>query len=262
VSLFLQIMGYLLVAYLSVVLFMFFRQESFIFFPTSVSHEKHGLKRVEDYALNRGDVILRGWLVNTRYVHEKLIIYFGGNAEDVFQNIDDFQDIQAASLFVAYQGYRPSGGKPGETELYADALAVVDDMRNTYAGAEIYLMGRSLGSGVACYAAAHRIVQGLILVTPYDSIENLAKQVYPWLPVGLLLKHKFNTMKYLPAVKCRVLILYGGRDTVVRPERTRNLITYLTGKGKVVLLERAEHGTIEMFGEYWEEILAFINLQG
>jgi pimeloyl-ACP methyl ester carboxylesterase len=257
--LFLQIVGYTLLVYVLLVSFMYFRQESFLFFPTAARHEAHGFAGVENYSLNRGEATLHGWLVNPGYVREKLIVYFGGNAEDVFLNVDEYQDIQAASLFVAYRGYGPSSGSPGEMELYGDALAVLDDMRNRYGAKNVYLIGRSLGSGVACYAALHRQVRGLVLVTPYDSVENLAKQVYPWLPVGLLLRHRFDTVSYLPWVKCPVLIIYGGQDTVVPPVRTRNLISHLPAGGRVVFIESAEHGTIDMFGEYWEAVLQFIN---
>ena len=78
---------------------------------------------------SRETVTLRGWLVNPGLVREKLLIYYGGNGEDIFHNIEEFRDIKAASLFVAYRGYGPSDGRPGEAELFADALAVIDDMQ-------------------------------------------------------------------------------------------------------------------------------------
>lgn len=258
-SLFFQLIVYVVVGYLFIVVFMFFRQDSFLFFPPSAHHEVHEFQNIQNYSLTRGEISLKGWLVNPLYAREKLLIYFGGNAEDVFLNVDEFQDIQAATLFVAYRGYGPSSGRPSETELYSDALEVIEDAVQKYKPKELYLMGRSLGSGVACYAAAHKAVQGVILVTPYDSLEMVAKQVYPWLPVGLLLKHKFKAIEYLPKVNSPVLILYGGKDEVIRPERTRNLIKHIAGESEVVLIERAEHGTIEMYPDYWDAILRFIN---
>lgn len=258
-SLFFQLIVYVVVAYLFIVTFMFFRQESFLFFPPSALHEVHEFQNVQNYSIRQGEISLKGWLVNPLYSREKLLIYFGGNAEDVFLNVDEFSDIQAAALLVAYRGYGPSAGRPSEAGLYSDALAVIDDAVKKYQPKEVYLMGRSLGSGVASFAAAQREVQGVILVTPYDSIEKVAKQVYPWLPVGLLLKHKFASIDYLPRINSPVLILYGGRDEVVRPERTRNLINHISGDSEIVFIDRAEHGTIEMYPEYWEAILRFIN---
>ncbi len=258
-SLLFQLILYLLVGYLLLLLFMYLRQEAFIFFPTTARHQDHGYDKVENYQLQQGAVTLRGWLVNPEFAREKLLIYYGGNAEDIFLNIDEFSDIQAGSLFVAYRGYGPSSGSPGEADFFADSLAVIDDMVSRYSPEKIYLIGRSLGSGVACYAAARKEVQGAILISPYDSIENVARSAYPWLPVSLLLKHRFASIKYLDNIHCPLLIIYGGQDRVVSPERTANLIRHVAGQKEILFLERADHGTIDMIPEYWQAILAFIN---
>ncbi|EKD36105.1 MAG: hypothetical protein ACD_75C01633G0001, partial [uncultured bacterium] len=161
--------------------------------------------------------------------------------------------------FVAYRGYGPSSGRPGEAELFADALAVFDDMLARYSPEQVFLIGRSLGSGVACYVASRREVQGAILVTPYDSIENVAKSHYPWFPVGLFLRHRFASLDYLQDIRCPLLVLYGGQDRVISPARTENLIRHIRGEKEVVYLKAADHGTIEMYPAYWEAVLRFIN---
>ncbi len=260
-SLLLEMLFLLLIVYLSCVLFMYLRQESFLFFPTAARHEGHGYENVVDYRLVQKTATLRGWLVNPALVREKLLIYYGGNAEDIFLNIDEFRDIKAASLFVAYRGYGPSDGRPGESELFADSLAVIDDMVDRYSPKEIFLIGRSLGSGVACFAAAHKEVQGTILITPYDSIENVARSAYPWLPVSLLLRHRFPSVQYLSRIPCPLLVIYGGKDGVVPPKRTKNLIDHIAGEKEILFIDRADHGTIDMFPEYWEAVLLFINRQ-
>lgn len=258
-SFILQVLSYFLVGYLVLLFFMYLRQENFLFFPNVEQHLNHDYPNVEMYSLVRGDVTLKGWLVNPAYCRDKLYIYFGGNAEDVFNNIEEFSDLRASSLFVAYRGYGPSNGTPGERELFSDCLALIDDMTIRYSPKEIYLVGRSLGTGVACYGASQRAVQGLVLITPYDSIENVASQAYPWVPVKWLLRHKFLSIKYLPKVRCPILVIYAGQDKVVRPERTRNLIAHIVGEKEVVLLERADHGTVDMFPKYWESLLDFTN---
>lgn len=255
----LQILVYLVVFYLFCALFLYLRQDSFVFYPTAARHEDHGNEKVIEYHLQKGSISLRGWLVNPVFAREKLLVYYGGNAEDIFYNIDEYQGVQAATLFVAYRGYGPSTGKPGEAGLYADALAVVDDIMRTWAPKEIYLIGRSLGSGVACYVAARRPVQGAILVTPYDSIENVAKSHYPWMPVGQLLRHRFVSLDSLPQIRCPLLVIYGGADQVITPKRTENLIAHIEGEKEIVFIARADHGTIDMFPDYWSAILRFIN---
>jgi len=259
VSLMVQIISWFLICYLLCVVFMYFRQDAFLFFPTSARHENHNHEGVVDYHLQQGQVSLRGWLVNPGFLQQKLLIYYGGNAEDVFQNIEEYQSIQAATLFVAYRGYGPSSGKPGEMAFYADALAVFDDIFARHAPQKIYLLGRSLGSGVACHVAAKRSVAGAILITPYDSIENVAKSHYPWLPVSRLLKHRFSSLDSLPAIRCPLLVLYAGKDRVVPPPRSENLIRHIQGEKEVLFLPDADHGTIDMYPEYWQAVLAFIH---
>lgn len=254
-----QILLYLVIFYIFIALFMYFRQDSFIFHPTSARHELHDYHEVVDYHLERSSATLRGWLVNPRFVREKLLLYYGGNAEDVFLNIVEYQDIQAATLFVAYRGYGPSTGKPGEQTLFEDALAVLDEMVRVFAPQEIYLIGRSLGSGVACHVASRRPVQGTILITPYDSITNVAKSHYPWLPIKVLLKHHFSSLDFLATINSPLLVIYGGRDQVVPPERTENLLRHIPGEKEVVFIPQAEHGTIEMYEAYWMAILRFLH---
>jgi pimeloyl-ACP methyl ester carboxylesterase len=258
-NLLLQLFLYGAIFYVLCMIFMYLRQDSLLFYPNLARHEGHGDERVVDYSLRRGAVTLRGWLVNPGLAQEKLLMYYGGNAEDVFLNVDEFKDIHAATLFVAYRGYGPSGGRPGEAEIFADALAVIDDMRSRYSPEQVFLIGRSLGSGVACYVASRREVQGAILVTPYDSIENVAKSHYPWLPVALFLRHRFASLEYARDIRCPLLVVYGGEDKVIGPARTENLIRHIRGQKEIVFLASADHGTIDMHPAYWQAILRFIN---
>jgi pimeloyl-ACP methyl ester carboxylesterase len=260
-NLLVQILFFLGVGYGALVIFMYVKQESFIFFPVQATHSSTAVSNVSPYSLQRNDVVLKGWLVNPKYRRETLVLYFGGNAEDVFSNIDEFEAIQGASLFVSYRGYGPSSGTPGESELFSDALAVFDDAVEQYSPKNIFLMGRSLGSGVACFVASKRDVRGVILVTPYDSIAAVAQSVYPWLPVATLIKHKFNSVEYASKIGSPVLVLYGGEDRVVVPQRTRSLLLHLNGEKKVVYLERADHSTIDMHPEYWGSILEFLRIE-
>ncbi|MCP3888995.1 MAG: alpha/beta hydrolase [Desulfobulbaceae bacterium] len=258
-SLILQMLLLFLLGYFVLVLFMYLRQEAFLFFPTSATHEVSGYGNVLPYSLKRGEITVSGWLVNPDYLRESLVIYYGGNAEDVYLNVDEFEALQAATLFVAYRGYGPSGGQPAEADIFADALAIYDDIKSRYKSQKTYLMGRSLGSGVACYVASKRKVDGTILVTPYDTLVAVAKTAYPWLPVSQLLKHRFSSIDYVRNVKSPFLVLYGGRDQIVRPERTRRLLDYIRSDQEAVLIEKGDHGTIDMYPEYWRHILAFIN---
>lgn len=258
-NLLLQIIFFLGLGYLGIIGFMYWRQESFLFYPTVATHEESQLSHVEEYSFTRDGVTVHGWLVNPLYARHKLVIYYGGNGEDVYLNVDEFEALQCATLFVAYRGYGPSEGNPGEDEILGDALGIFDEMKDRYPVSDIFLMGRSLGSGVACYVASKRQVEGTILITPYDSLVAIAQSIYPWLPVSNLLRHRFESIVYAPLVETPFLIFYGGEDNVVPPARTRRLLEYIKSEKKVVYIERADHGTIGMFPEYWPAIIDFLD---
>ena len=87
-----------------------------------------------------------------------------------------------------YRGYGPSSGSPTADALLADSLVIFDDLLQAGARERVITIGFSIGAGVAAYLAAHRPVAGLILVTPFHSLELLAQDLYWWAPVRLLLR--------------------------------------------------------------------------
>ena len=170
------------------------------------------------------DVGLAGMLFvpNETRPSEELLIGFGGNAQDAEvlgqELASTFADMHVAVFH--YRGYGGSTGKPSESALFADALAIYDRLVSDLSPETVYALGISLGSGVAGYLSKERSLDGVILVTPYDSIEAVAKQAYPWLPVGLLLKHRFNTVEAMAGNSTPVAIIAAEQDQVIKPERT------------------------------------------
>jgi len=242
--------------------FMYLRQERLIFHPTVTRHSLNPAVEMEDYELvrleNSEPLTLHGWLVN-RSCREQLIIYCGGNGEDIYFNIEEFESLHAASLFVQYRGFSGSEGKPGEREFYSDALAVWDDIVEKLHPEKVFVMGRSLGTAVACHLAANRPGAGTILVTPFDSITAIAAMRYPLLPMRLLLRHHFDSTKEAARLTAPLLVLYGGNDTVVPPKRTHKRLHSLPPESEVVFIPTADHATIDMHPEYWSAIVRFLN---
>lgn len=154
-----------------------------------------------------------------------LVIGFGGNAQDA-EILG--QDLAAAftGLHVAvfhYRGYGESTGKPTEAALFDDAIAIHDRLVKDLSPEAVYALGISLGSGVAGYLSKQRSIDGLMLVTPYDSIEAVAKRAYPWLPVRLLLQHRFRTVDYMADNPTPAAIIAAENDRVIKPTRTEAL---------------------------------------
>jgi uncharacterized protein len=243
--------------YIMVLLFLFIQQKKFIFFPTQIKHSSP--PGSTEFQFNHDNVSLYGWLLQERYAQDRLIIYYGGNAEDIYYAAEQFEEFgDTAALLVNYRGYGASTGAPGEKELFNDAIAIFDEITERYNPEKIYLMGRSLGSGVASYVAAQRSVTGVILITPFDSIAAIAKRRFPYLPVEMVLQHKFSSIKYATRFTAPSLVIYGGRDTTVLPSQTQKLIEQIQGETTVEYIEAAEHNNIELFDEYNLAILEFI----
>src|SRR5208337_3466811 len=115
------------------------------------------------------------------------LLGFGGNAWNAEATALTLHALFPHREVVAfhYRGYAPSSGRPSARALFSDSLAIFDHLQQSRAGEHIVAGGFSIGSGVAAYLAQHRPVVGLILVTPFDSLEALARHLCWWAPVNL-----------------------------------------------------------------------------
>ena len=190
-----------------------------------------------------------------------LVIYFGGNAEETSWMLEELGNTPGTAwLIVSYRGYGLSEGAPGEAALVSDALQWFD-----YAAAlpgadlsRLYALGRSLGSGIAVALAAQRPVARLILVTPYDSLASVAKRYYWYLPVDLLLKHRFDSIALAPVLKQPLLCLIAGRDEVIPRVHGERLFEAWGGAKRKVVLEEAGHNTTDAHPLFWSSIREFL----
>lgn len=173
------------------------------------------------------------------------LIYLGGNAEDVSLNLPAFSAAMPghALYLMHYRGYGASGGRPGEHELVRDALALHDWARSRHA--QVTLVGRSLGSGIAVQVAAQRPVHRLVLVTPYDSVERVASDAYPIFPVRWLIRDRYDSWQHAPLVSAPVTVIAATHDQVIAPERTRELLPrFKPGQLTVHWVEGAGHDSV------------------
>ena len=210
---------------------------------------------------------LHGWYVKNGRPKKlspqlPLLIYFGGNAEEVSHFLGDIDRFKGfALLLVNYRGYGLSEGKPSETHLCRDALLLYDEFsqRDDIDPSNIFVMGRSLGTGVAVYLAAKRPLKGVILVSPYDSISRIAQEIYPYVPVSLILKHPFAAISRAPAITTPLLALIGSADKVISPSHSKRLVESWGGKSSLTIIEGADHNSVSMRKQFWENIGRFLN---
>lgn len=154
-----------------------------------------------------------------------LILGFGGNAANASGTAADLHDLFPEADVVAfyYRGYRPSEGSPSADALKEDSVRIYDSMKERLRPARTIAVGFSVGSGVAASLAGHRPLDGLILVTPFDSLGRVAGSHYRWLPIRLLFRHRMEPAQDLQRIPTPVAIIAGGRDTLVPGPRTQAL---------------------------------------
>ncbi|HWS67515.1 MAG TPA: alpha/beta fold hydrolase [Steroidobacteraceae bacterium] len=185
----------------------------------------------------------------------KALIYFGGNAEDVSLSLPDFSSAfpDRALFLLHYRGYGGSSGNPSEEAIHNDALALFDRVHLDYS--DIAVIGRSLGSGVAIRLAGHRPVSSLVLVTAYDSIQELAARRFPYLPIRWLLTDKFESWRYAPAIRAPTLLLAAANDEVIPRSSTGRLYgAFSPGVASLKFIPETAHNTISNSALYLEEI--------
>ncbi|MCK5237388.1 MAG: hypothetical protein KAR06_10410 [Deltaproteobacteria bacterium] len=246
-------------------------QERFIFHPqpitkTNLDHIEKQFPDIERITLNTYDgVKINGWLLKDK-VHDTpipAIIYFGGNAEEVswmLEKKESFKD--RALILFNYRGYGESDGKPSEKHLFDDSLLIYDYLttRGEINSNEIAVMGRSLGTGVAVFLASQRQVSRIILVSPFDSITAVAQRRIPFAPIGLLLKHKFESVERAPEIKIPLLAFIADDDTTVPPSHTLKLLDSWGGDHDVIVVTSADHNSILDRDELWKASEDFLRL--
>ena len=144
-----------------------------------------------------------------------------------------------------------SSGKPSEANLFNDALKIYDKFAHN---SRVIVIGRSLGSGVAVYLASKREVLGVVLITPYDSIASLAKEKYPFLPINLILKNRFESLKYIEKIKSPIAIIEVKNDTTIPNSHTLRLAKKIKNLSKVVVLDKTTHADVLSHPKFEESL--------
>ena len=227
------------VVYLLAGLGLYLLQRSLIFYPQPRRFGAPGstiAMKVDGAVLQVSARVLQG---------PDAVLYFGGNAEDVSGSLATLADAfpKHALYLIHYRGYGGSTGKPGEAALFADALAMFDQLHAQHPN--ITLIGRSLGSGVALRLASARPVRRLVLVTPYDSLAELAAQQFPMFPVRFLLTDKFESWRYAALVTVPTTLVMASDDEVIPRASSELLLTrFKPGVARAVVIPDSGHNTV------------------
>lgn len=217
-----------LVAYLVLLAALYFGQTALLFPVGQVGPPGPLPPRAErvEIAAASGERLVGLHIPPARRRGERLLILgFGGNAANADATAALLHDLfpEADVATFHYRGYPPSEGRPGAAALREDAALIHDAMRARLRPARIVAAGFSVGSGVAAALAAERPLDGLILVTPFDSLGRVAGSHYRWLPVRWLFRHELEPARDLRRAPTPVALIAGGRDRLIPGPRTHAL---------------------------------------
>lgn len=249
--------------YLIIMVAVWLMQDRLIFFPQPLASQVPVNDNLEEvFITTQGGNQLHGWLKKAQTAgQQKLIIYFGGNAEEVSHMLFSAPEYaEWAYLLINYPGYGNSQGRAGKNSFYDAALAMYDyaltrsDMDTT----SIVVMGRSIGTGSAVFLAGHRKVRAVVLISPFESLGAVARSSMWFLPVDLLLRHNFEPERYAKYITAPLLAFYGTRDNIIPPDHTIKLTRSWKGKHILIPLEGYGHNDIFTSEQLWEEMEAFL----
>ena len=256
----LVLLAMLCAGYLVVTALVYAAQDSLLFIPRSAT-QAEALESWRRQFETPG-AMLRGWVLPADEPSKRpLVFYYGGNGEDVSRTALALAEagFPGTLVFVPYRGYGGDDGVPSEAALFQDALAIHDQASAALVhDGRRMVIGRSLGSGVAAYLASERDIDAAVLVTPFDSIVEVAAERFPWLPVAMLLRHRFESIELAPDLQIPALFVIAQRDEVIPLPRTLALLESWGGPVTRLDLTDAGHNDVTGDPRYWSEIARFV----
>ena len=243
-------------------------EEKFIFFPAAeIDHTPRdiGLAYDDVFFTAVDGVRLNGWLVPYTGATTTLLWFHGnaGNISHRLENMKRLHDNVRANLFIIdYRGYGRSEGAVSEEGTYRDAQAALRYLRarEDIDPKGIVLFGQSLGAAVAAELAGREDCLALILEAPLASIREMARAAFPFLPIGPLLRTRYEVVEKIKRVKTPLLVLHGDQDEVVPFEQGKKVFAAAPGRKEFYAIRGAHHNDAFIVGgdAYYAALKNFI----
>jgi len=165
-------------------------------------------------------------------------------------------------VLAEYPGYGGRPGELGERSVVADAQQTALRAMQDFGG-PLFLWGESMGCGVASALASDSQLRprGVVMLTPWDSLLNEAKAKFPWLPLWLLLRDRYDNVVNLARYKGPVAVVMSGRDEVIPNRLTERLYAQLSQQKRLWVFETAGHNDWPHGPDlaWWDEVMDFLN---
>jgi len=230
------------------------QQERLLFHPEplTLTHKFNFPYTSEVYIQGDGAKLHALYLRQPAEKSKGIVLFLHGNAgnlETWFTHADFWLDTGYDVLMPDYRGFGKSTGKiTSEAQLNDDVLRAWKFVADNYPAKKHVIYGRSIGTGLAAQLAAGVPVDLLVLVSPYESMTQMAREYYPWVP-PFVLRYTFNTAGVLPQIKTQILLLHGSDDRLISITHSRHL-ALLNPNAQLVEVQGANHGDIHLFDIY------------
>ena len=207
--------------YFLLLTFVFFYQRKLLYHPNFSNHVTgdgliHSIEKIN--IKTEDNIDLKGWF-HLKDLKKKTILFFHGNAgtlDNRIYKLNFLGNLDINFLIIAWRGYSGSSGKPTELGLYQDAKSAVNWLNlKGIAEKNIILYGESLGTSVAIEIGQNKNFAGMILEAPFTSMVDTGKKYYPFFPVKLLLKDKYESKNKIKNIKFPILVMHGKKDKII-----------------------------------------------
>lgn len=259
----------LLLTYSLLLLVIFLFQRKMIYFPDTYSIEdQQQLADQADLKLWPSTDDYRGLIAKTSQTTSKgtVIVFHGnaGSATDRTYYLDALEKQGYRVILAEYPGYAARNGSPSEQALIADGIQTAKQALNDFGG-PIFLWGESLGGGVACGIVQSGQVQvkGIVLITPFSSMADVAQHHYWFFLAKWLIRDKFDNIENLQNYSGNTAILIAEEDEIIPNKYSLKLFESLHERKKILIFKDANHNTLPLNQElsWWQEVMQFVSGQ-
>ena len=207
------------IVYFLITLIIYFYQRKLLYHPSENNYldENNLTHKIEKITIkSENDLIGWYYFKNKNY---KTLLFFHGNAgklDNRIYKLNEFSKLNLNYLIFAYRGFSGNKGKPTELGLYQDAQKAMEWLNsNGISNENVILYGESLGTAVAIEIGKNKTFGGIILESPFTSMEILAQKYYPYLPAKFILKDKYKSIDKLNMIKSPLHVMHGEKDKIV-----------------------------------------------
>ena len=219
-----RVLHILIATYIGFALVLYFSQSHLVFYPETgreiiAAPSQAGLPYEDVRLVTTDGLSLHGWYIPAPQPRGT-VLFLHGNAGNISHRIDSlqmFHRLGYSTLIFDYRGYGNSSGTPSEQGTYRDAEAAWRYLteRRHIPSCRIVLFGESLGGAVGAWLAARQKPAALVIASGFTSVPDLAQHFYPYLPIRLLARIRYNTRENLRAVAAPVLIAHSPEDEII-----------------------------------------------